>query len=150
MFRDDRPPPRALYVSGGREFPEDRWRDCILHFLNGLWSGDLDIACRPRLHLGEITLRLDEEAGEYFAYGTSLETPVPEVADYEMEYSIGSRLEVQDRLMRFVKDDRIKLLVLRLRVGTVCLWKKPWRSRFGISAHGIPSNTASITEAVPQ
>ncbi len=148
VIRDDRPAPRALYTSGGKEFAEDRWRDCILHFLRGLWSGDLDVACRPRIHFGEITLRLDEERGEYFAYGTSFETAAPDVADHEMIHALGSRLEVQHGLVCFVSNDRIKLLVIHLRVGTVCLWKKPWRSRFGISAHGIPSNVDGVTGTV--
>ena len=139
MIQDDRPAPRELHVSGRKVFHEDKWRDCILYYLNGIWSGNLDVTWRPRLYFGGITLRLDEEKGEYFAYGRSQLDPRPEFADNEMLTVGSAQLEIQDGLARFVKNDRIKFLDMGMaNGGLVRLWKKSWRSRFGISGISIP------------
>lgn len=139
LARNPKPQPRDLQVSGLQIFTEDRWRDCILHFLFGVWSDDRNVTHRPKIQLGEITLRLIQATGEYVAYGDSLEPEHPSFTEDETLVVSGSQLGVEMGLVRFVKNDRLKLLVIVLPRGAeVRLWKKLWRSRFGISATGIP------------
>lgn len=147
---DNKPMPRELQVSGLRIFPEDRWRDCILHFLSGMWGDDESVTYRPKIDFGGIALRFIPETGEYIAYGTSGElAPAPTSWSPEATLTVAStQSEVELGLVRFVKNDRTLLLIIRLRGGgEVRLWKKRWRSRFGISAQGILPDAASAIEA---
>ncbi len=140
--------PRDLQVSGLQEFKEDRWRDCILYFLFGMWSDAGNVTYRPKLDLGEITLRLNEEKCEYFAYGRPVELQHPSFSIEETLTVCYAQMAVEQGLVRFVKNDRLKLLVILLRDGgEVRLWKKPQRSRFGITCKAIPQYMGEAMKA---
>lgn len=146
--RDVLPAARELQVSGLQTFSEDRWRDCVLYFLNGMWSDKSEVIYRPKLNLGEITLRFDDEKDEYFAYGRPIETEHPAFSIVETLTVSYARMAVEQGLARFVRNDRLKLLVILLRDGgEVRLWKKQRRSRFGITCKAIPRYMEEVMKA---
>ncbi len=103
---------RELQVgASGRIFPEERWREAILYYLFGVWSGDESVTGRPKIIFGEVTLRLDPQRCEHFVYGKG--------SDYDFATATGpgehlvvdpAQKDVELGLVRFVKDDRIKKL----------------------------------------
>lgn len=139
-----------LQVSGNKFFPEQRWREAILFYLNGIWSDNQIVTYRPKIMFGGVTLRLDFDAGEYFAYG---ETPgvnlpmqflhLPEVesrrrAEQKLFVRTPTQAEVEVALVRFVKDNRIKLLTIKFEHGHINLWKMSKRSQYRCAAYNIP------------
>lgn len=141
-----------IQVSGlsSQEFPERRWREAILFYLFGIWSGKLSVTYRPKIHFGDITLRLqpsdDPEGGEYYAYGHA-EKPQepPALGPDDLVVRSGRKADVEVALARFVKDDRIR----QLRLGVVCsqnvhrcqfaLWKiRGERGKYGYAGIGLP------------
>ena len=134
-----------IQVSGlpSQEFPESRWREAILFYLFGIWSGRESVMYRPKIGFGDITLRLALGDGEYYAYGTPneelpAEHPIGERDDHIVVRS-WKQADVEVALARFVKDDRIKWLTLSFRYsGRLVLWKKLRRGQYGITATDIP------------
>jgi hypothetical protein len=130
---------KELQVSGLRCFPENRWREAILYYLFGIWGNKKEVTYRPKINLGGVTLRLDHCVDAYYAYGFSEEEYSRDGLGIG-ELSVGyQRLEVENGLIRFVKDDTIRALFINFaNGGRLCIWKKSQRSRFGISCRGIP------------
>ncbi len=133
-----------IQVSGlpSQEFPEARWREAILFYLFGIWAGRESVTYRPKIILGDITLRLDPSEGVYYAYGANIETlpltlPAGERDDH-LVMRTWKQAEVEVALARFVKNDRIRWLTLQLQHGRLVLWKKPRRSQYGIAGVDIP------------
>jgi len=134
-----------IQVSGlaSQEFPELRWREAILFYLFGVWSNKQSVMYRPKISFGDITLRLDQGDGEYYAYGEAHEElptvhPVGERDDHIVVRS-WKQNDVEVALARFVKNDRIKWLTLSFRYsGRIVLWKKERRGQYGITATDIP------------
>ena len=134
-----------IQVSGLACFPEERWREAILHYLFGVWADKQDVTYRPKINFGDITLRLDPSGGEYFAYGHA-EVPqnVPPLGPDDLVETSGRQADVEVALIRFVKNNRIK----QLRLCVVCdqkvnraqlvLWKKAWRGEYGYAGIGLP------------
>ncbi len=132
---------KEIQVSGLLWFPEHRWREAILYYLFGIWENREEVMYRPKIHLGGITLRLNPSTGTYYAYGTSDDEECgPWVGENGEELVVSChQLEVEIGLIRFVKNDSIRTLLIRLEDGgEICLWKTRRRSRFGIDCRGIP------------
>lgn len=135
-----------LQVSGVHEFPENRWREAILFYLFGVWGDKHDVMYRPKIAFGDITLRLDCSQGTYYAYGTPHERLPPWCYELKAEEKLwvgdGKQADVEVALIRFVKDNRIKLLTLQLpdSKGSIFLWKKPRRGEYGVFSAGIPKS----------
>lgn len=134
----------GLQVSGLTNFSEERWREAILHFLFGVWGNKYEVMYRPKICFGQLTLRLDPDDREYFAYGLSRDDELPDFPskDRDSEFVVGcSQTEVEQGLIRFVKNDQIKKLTIALRNhGTLVLWKKERRGQYGCFAQGIPND----------
>lgn len=140
-----------IRISGlaSQEFPEARWREAILSYLFEIWSGRPRATGYPMIGFGNITLRLDPSCGLYYAYGIpSKESPGYEhfvKGDEDIHVRSGRKEDVEVGLIRFVKNNRIKLLTLWLPTsgGPVTLWKKPQRSQYGCCASAnIPRSFA--------
>jgi len=132
-----------LQVSGLTNFPESRWREAILHYVIGIWSGNHSVTYRPKITFGDITLRLDD--GEYYACGhldTPENPPAISLSDPGLLMVLtGKQNDVEVALIRFAKDNRIKQLQLGLPLcngGTLVLWKKARRSEYGYAGHKLP------------
>lgn len=139
---------REIQVSGLDCFPGNRWREAILYYLNGIWADRECVTYRPKIHFGnvpkvdswqEVVLRLDRSLGEYYAYGTSAERP-PRECNREAILVVGcGQTEVEQGLIRFVKNNRIRQLWILLRgQEVICLFKTRERGFLGVSADGIP------------
>jgi hypothetical protein len=135
---------RNIQVSGRTDFPESRWREAILFYLFGVWGNRDNVTYRPKIHFGDITLRLNRQSGEYYAYGhAEAPEPSPSLRDSDelVSVSSGKQEEVEVALIRFVKNNRIKQLHLHfpeLRGGFLVLWKKDKRSEYGVEGIGLP------------
>lgn len=138
-----------IQVGGWTHFPESRWREAILFYLFGVWADKEDVISRPKIIFGNVTLRLDLDAREYFAYGCSHDEQLPSFPK-EATLMVGcSQDEVEQGLIRFVKNDRIKFLAICLPCqGRVELWKKEKRGQYGYTAYGIPTSWGGLGPGV--
>lgn len=131
-----------IQVSGYTNFPESRWREAILFYLFGMWGNRERVTYRPKISFGDITLRLGD--GEYYAYGhAQVPENIPPLDSDDLVETSGKQTEVEVALIRFVKDERIKQLRLRLPsvsddVATLVLWKKARRGEYGYAGLGLP------------
>lgn len=123
-----------IQVSGLSCYPEERWREAILHFLFGVWGNKDQVMYRPKISFGGIVLRLNTSNCEYYAYkqaSVSQEEPPPCSSCDLVEHS-GRQADIEVALIRFVKDNRIKQLRLWLRSGQeIIFWKKDKRGEYG-------------------
>lgn len=133
---------KDIQVSGLVNFPEWRWREAILYYLFGIWGEKQEVMSRPKLIFGDVTLRLDLEVGQYFAYGRDAGEVSYRLHSEEEIIDAGpDQVEVEQALIRFVKNDRKRLLVLHLKGGgSLSLWKKQRRGEYGIAATDLPTN----------
>lgn len=125
---------RSIQVSGLEIFEEWRWREAILHYLFGVWSDYSRVMYRPKICLGGVSLSLDTENEEYYAQGESPDREHPFFSSREERVlSVRcSQLEVEQGLIRFVKNNRIILLNITFRDSSrLCLWKKARRGEYG-------------------
>lgn|GEM_PF-1906780 len=135
---------RDIQVSGFTNFPESRWREAILFYLFGMWGNRDNVTYRPKIMFGDITLRLDRQDGEYYAYGHErVREEIPPLDSDDLVETSGKQEAVEVALIRFVKDDRIRQLRLRLPsvsddVATLVLWKKARRGEYGVAGLGLP------------
>ncbi len=141
----------SIQISGDRCFEPFRWREAILYYLNGVWSGRTQVMYRPKISLSNapdegsfasVVLRLDDHAKDYYAHGTSSGTAILGILPEEMLEVGDGQAEVEGALIRFVKNDQIKLLLInfhhRQGVGRVFLWKTDRRGDLGVRMENMP------------
>jgi hypothetical protein len=117
--------PAEIQVSGGKLFDTNHWREAVLYFLFGVWGDEEPVMYRPKIGLPpNLTLRLATNHDAYYAYGDGGDAKPPEFWD-EQKLVVGSgQLEVENGLVRFVKNNRIEMLQIDFPEGTtLCLWK---------------------------
>lgn len=131
-------------------FPEERWREGILYYLFGLWSGDVAVTMRPKITFGSVTLRLipdphalNPDIRVYCAYGIGFDMWSSGEGAFhtkrEAHLSVGNGQDhVEVALVRFVKDDRIKVLTIHTGGGGIQLWKTPRRGEYRCMSVGLP------------
>lgn len=140
---------RELQVgASGRTFPEERWREAILYYLFGVWSGNVAMTLRPKISFGNVTLRLvpdpkalHPDARVYYAYGIA---PDGERCSHsaitrgELLFVGNEQARVETALIRFVKDNRIKTLAISMGTGGgIQLWKTSRRGEYRCTAVGL-------------
>ncbi|MGE5392576.1 MAG: hypothetical protein ACM3NH_02435 [Candidatus Saccharibacteria bacterium] len=131
---------KTIEVAALEEFPESRWRQAMLRFLFGIWSGDSVLCARPEIFIQGVTLRLFNNRYVAFGAATSFEEP-PVVPIGESLLTTDRKADVEVALMRFVKNDRIKMVTLSLGQNHdrfLAFWKKERRGEFGFWVKGIP------------
>ncbi|MEM9336537.1 MAG: hypothetical protein AAGA35_01625 [Patescibacteria group bacterium] len=138
---------RDLQISELKTFPENRWREAILHYLFGIWADKESVTYRPKIHFGTMCLRLNQASREYFAYGSSPNWEVHQsFRGEEILITEGcGQDEVEGALIRFVKNDRIRILAITLGNDQFLrLWKTDKRSEYG--CHGdVPSTMEEMS-----
>ncbi|MEK7664219.1 MAG: hypothetical protein AAB340_02150 [Patescibacteria group bacterium] len=140
---------RDIQVAGFIYYPENRWREAILAFLFELWSEKLP-AFRPKIILGQLTLRLNSIENRYFVYGKGADRTIPEVVKALDEdarlLTSDSRSAVETGLIRFVKNNRIKALQIYFCYGySIVLWKKDRRGEYGCwSGDSVPESFGGL------
>jgi len=125
-----------IQVAGGKCFTANRWREAILYYLFGIWSGDETVLNRPKINFGRFQLRLDESGESYYAVG---ESGGVIVSFHESRcLRVGwKKAEVEVALVRFLKDNKIKKLTIDLEQGQMVFWKTDRRAEYGCAAYGI-------------
>ncbi len=133
---------KGIQVSGRQNYEENRWREAILYYLFGVWGNLQEVMYRPKIMFGGITLRLNSNGSEYYAYGPPTEEPPPIVKSPEEHLDLldEDQWGVEIALIRFVKNNQIRQLTLRFRYGELRLWKKSQRGQYGIAAVGLPKD----------
>ena len=136
-----------IQVSGLDFFPQDRWREGILYFVNGILADEDRVMYRPKISIGDVGLTLDAENGCYsfWGYDTNIVPPVVDEATFTLTVG-ASQVEVEHALLRFVKNNKIRMLTLRmpmrgglaahddeLRMCELVFWKGRERSFLGIT-----------------
>ena len=130
----------GIQISGLEDFDPSRWREAILYYLFGVWGNKQEVMYRPKIMFGNITLRLDTGSSSYYAYGSSTSETAPHVPP-EAHLIVGcGQGEVEQALIRFVKNDAIKVLTIAVpNHGRFCLWKKAARGEYGYSGDRLPT-----------
>jgi len=139
---------KEIQVSGKRCFPGNHWREAILHYLFGVWGGENEVLYRPKISFGGTSrswfeLRLDRETLEYFAYWNGNEPPAVEQSPHfkpEEILTVGySQFEVEQGLIRFVKNNRIRMLTISFsKLRSLHLWKGREKGQYGVTGNNIP------------
>ncbi len=146
-------------VSGAKEFEGHRWREAILYYLNGVWSDNNDVTYRPKIKFTKdggsvldynVTLRLDQSTGEYYAYGTYEGVPFCKIPDDlakpEGCLRVGKdQNAVEMGLIRFVRNDAIRALQISFGPDAgIVLWKTSRRGELWIAIAGLPRHLGEV------
>lgn len=137
---------RRLQVSGLKTFEENRWREAILYYLFGMWGDKDNVTYRPKIRFGSMSLSLNTITNRYYAYGRSLNWEVPPFKGDEILIIGGcDQNEVDIGLARFVKNDRIRIIVIPFGNDQFLrLWKTDRRGEYGCHGH-VPTLFEDIT-----
>ena len=97
---------------------------------------------RPKINFAGISLRLDTKQRQYYLCGKSeFNGRGPVSFDNEVLVVQDLQTEVEIGLIRFVKDESIRVLIIEFRNhSTLLLWKKEKRGEYGVHATGIPTS----------
>lgn len=129
-----------IQVSGSRCFNGSLWREAILFFLNGIWSGDDFINSRPKIYINNTTMKLGSNMGPnpYPRYYADIQDngKRPQVKDSEIfVVHQPTQAEVENGLIKFVKNNQIRMLVIMFpESGPLFFTKGHKRSELYITA----------------
>jgi len=136
-----------IQVSGNTAYEGSQWREAILAYLGGVWSGDVSVTNRQKLNFNNTTIRLGGD-GKYYAYFV-LE---PDFGSIHVEFSKPAELlvvmdatenDVESGLIRFVRNNKIRQLALMFKgvspEGMILLTKGQKRSELHITTYGLVS-----------
>lgn len=108
-------------VSGHKAFSKDKWRQAILYYLFGVWGDQYAVMHKPEISFGPLTLELDLNDGYYYVYTSEIED---DETAYFSEANLlepsrkllcgNSQLEVENGLIRFVKDKHLRIFTIRI------------------------------------
>lgn len=124
-------------------FPMSHWREGILYFLFGIWSGDKKFWHNPEICFGELKLvlktrdcRVPEKEDVFVIEGVA---PDKQVDSYYGNYSLrvgNGRAEVMDALVRFAKDHYLGCVTIRIDDKTdLTFFGKERRGEYGCSVY---------------
>ncbi len=135
-----------IQVSGLNIFPQHRWREAILYFVNGILADEDRVTYRPKISIGDVGLRLDAEHERYSFWGYHTDVVPPVVEESATLVAGASQMEVEYALLRFVKNNNIRMLRLRMpvrggsarledgpHIGELVFWKGRQRSFLGFT-----------------
>ena len=123
-----------IQISGIEIFQADKWKEAILYYLDGVWGDEEYVMYRPKISLGGLSLR---RGTHYYIRGTAPDEVSPDFLDTEKIYVTSSLEEVDQGLIRLVKNEKIKMLVITFGDNnTLSLWKKE-DGQYGCRATGF-------------
>lgn len=128
-----------MHVSSYKSFAANRWRECFLYYLFGVWSGDREVTSRTEISFdGGVALQLDFESDTYSAVGSTVKGSRPSTLGITL--SVGCKHdEVESALVRLVKNNAIQNVIIHFDEGQLFLWKTSERSRIGVVTLGVPT-----------
>lgn len=142
-----------LQVSGNKSYDGSQWREAILAYLGGVWSGDESVTSRQKLCFNNTVIRLGRE-GKYYAYfvnepdgaeGGPIGIPMARPSDLLVVMHTTEN-EVESALIRFVRNNKIRKLALMFdngvsSEGMILLAKGQKRGEIHIYTYGLVSMT---------
>jgi len=125
----------SIHVVGSQTYPGENWREAIISYLNGIWSGKTDLR---GLYFNNTCVRLSKTGGEYYLYFRhEQDGPEPQnLAACETVWAVSypALNDMEIGLIRFVRNNSIRQLVLTFPgVGNMTLTKGQKRSELFIS-----------------
>lgn len=127
----------GIQVSGLNWYARHEWRMALELYMGGVWSDDNQIMYRPKVCWEEAGFRLHPEAGVYASCARSeaLNRQMPDVPPEHTLTTGCAQSEFESAIMRFVRNDRIWMLVVNFPERTLYFWKKANQRGFlGIAA----------------
>lgn len=128
-----------------KTFPMRRWREGILYFLFGVWSGDKRFWHDPSICFGDLKLtlknrdsRTPEKEDHFVIEGTSPDQPINSYyGNYSLRIRSGSEVaKVMDALVRFAKDPCLGKVDIDIDdKTTLTLFGKERRGEYGCSVY---------------
>ncbi len=106
-------------------FKPGKWRAAILHFLFEVWSGNDEF--KHSITIDSAVLTLDPTTHQYMLQSVSLVTHNPTLTEATADNSLAvsnNQLDVQDGLVRFVKNTKIKTLLIRFPGNGILILEK--------------------------
>lgn len=142
-----------LQVSGNHSYNGNQWREAILAYLGGVWSGDESVTSRQKLCFNNTVIRLGRE-GKYYAYfvnepdgadGGPIGLPMVRPSDLLVVMHTTEN-DVESALIRFVRNNKIRKLALMFdngvsSEGMILLAKGQKRGELHIYTYGLVSMT---------
>lgn len=130
----------CIQVSGNTCFETGEWRKAILYYLFGVWEDRQNVMYRPKISFKRVTLFLGVNSGTYLACGetTTVEPAVPTNTSSVLRVGC-SQMEVEYALVKFVKNNNLRMLIIHLDEGELRFTKGHARSDLTIWASGIPT-----------
>ncbi len=131
---------REIQVSGLSCFSINQWRNAVYYFLTGIWADNGAVTYRPKICFDSVTLRLDLDTSQYLVYGRGY-SPLPNMGRYYSEQilEVGSeQFEVEAGLIRFAKNDRVRVLVVDFGDSRLFLYKGRKRGVLNIATQDVP------------
>ncbi len=136
----DRTQPREIQICGLTCFPMNQWRNAVCSYLFGMWAGHGSVTYRPKICFDSVTLRLDQDLDQYLAYGRG-HSPLPNWSSYtdgQIQEVCSGQYEVESGLIRFVKDNRVRVLVIDFENSQLILYKGKKRGMLNVATRDIP------------
>ena len=140
----------SIQVSGNKAYDGNQWREAILAYLDGIWSGRRSVTNRPKLNFNNTTIRLGD-GGRYYAYFASEpdKAPFPPTPKNDSELLTimhPTEYAVEVGLIRFVRNNQIRQLALMFdngvsSEGIILLAKGQRRGELHIYTYGLVSIT---------
>lgn len=140
----------GIQVSGNTAYNGNQWREAILAYLGGVWSGDESVTSRQKLNFNNTTIRLGRN-DKYYAYFVNEPDnadfpPMPSNAAELLTIMDANEYDVESGLIRFVRNNQIRQLALMFpgkvsSEGMILLVKGQKRSELHIHTFGLVSMT---------
>lgn len=131
----------GIQVSGRKNFDGHFWHNAILHYLECIWKGDDAVLYRPKINFFGTTLRLNKEKGVYYVYDGNIVEPmatvVSEAKETERIFVQNSKSDVEVGLISFIKNKRIKELVIQFPKDIELRLSKTKTNSIAVSLKGV-------------
>lgn len=138
---EEESPKKYTITVADKTYPMSRWREGILYFLFGIWSGNRKFWRDPSIQFGKLKLvlqtqdcRVPQNDDVFVIMGTA---PDESVDYYHGNYSLrvgNNRAEVMDALVRFAKDPYLGQVDIRVNDTTrLTFFGKERHSEYGCS-----------------
>lgn len=136
---------RSIQVSGLQIFSQHEWRNALLYYLFGIWAMKQEIVYRPKISFSGpgfsdgVSLCLEAGDGKYSVLaGSQLPRFIPGFNAGEVLCVSSEKTQVEVGLVRFVKDNSIRMLKIDFGEGKVlALWKHRCRGQYSFAGQNL-------------
>ena len=165
---------RSIQVASWKPFTEDKWREAILFYLNGIWGDKPNVIANPIIQFCDVTLRLLKGV-RYVAYTAQDDATQQDKEEldrmgylgFDDRYAIWAKtipqeftvpecieagdfpLDVHNALIRFVRSPKVRLVTVAFDgAGRFSMWKTKNRGEYRMSRFGLqPASKFNLEQA---